>query len=69
MASRVNRGLVEEILGGDPVLTPAEVQARLGLTRYKLEYRVKHGKIQAIKVAGHLRFRESAVTAYLQDGA
>jgi hypothetical protein len=65
--SRIDKLVVEEILAGDPVLTPAEVREQLGLTPHQLDALAAGGAIRTIQVAKHRRFRQSAVTAYTRD--
>lgn len=64
----VNQALVDEILGGDPLLTPAEAAAELGITTDVLRHR---HDIPAIRLPlGHNRYRTSAIAAAKarQDG-
>jgi excisionase family DNA binding protein len=62
--------ITDDILGGDPLLTPAEV-ARMFRVKTKTVFRWSaDGRITAVKTpGGRSRFRQSEVRALLSGGA
>jgi hypothetical protein len=58
--------LVDELIGGDPFLTPLEVQEILGLDQDQLLYRAGAGIIASVQPGGpgtERRYRTSVITA------
>jgi hypothetical protein len=74
MPGCVDRALIEEILGGDPVLTPAEAAAQLGIDEDEVLVRARAGVLGSVQVIpdtlharGVRRFRQSVITACLAE--
>jgi hypothetical protein len=64
--TQIDQALVDEILGGDPLLTPGEAGAELGLSARELWGRShpETGDIAAIRLPlGHRRYRRSVIAA------
>jgi hypothetical protein len=64
--TQIDQRLVDEILGGDPLLKPGEAAAELGLTARELWGRSQPdtGDIAAILLPlGHRRYRRSVIAA------
>lgn len=60
----VDQALVDEILGGDPLLTPGEALAVLGWGREVLMSHARAGKVPCIVLpGGHRRYRTSVILA------
>lgn len=70
MPGRVDYTLIEEILGGDPLLLPEEAAAQLGIDEGDLTTRARAGLIASVQVVpdsirgkGVRRYRQSVITA------
>ena len=67
MASKIDQALIDEILGGDPLLTPAETAAQLGIDEDELYDHATSGRIPSIQPGGPMtqhRYRQSDVTRF-----
>ncbi len=49
----------------DRLLRPVEVEARLAISKSKLWQLVQQGDLTPVRMGGAVRFRESAVNAYI----
>lgn len=70
MPPRVDYALVEEILGGDPLLLPEEAAAQLGVDEDDLTVQAQAGMIESVQVIpdsergrGVRRYRQSVIDA------
>ena len=70
MAGRIDQALIDEILGGDPLLLPEEAAGLLGIDVWDLTARAHTGQIPAIQIVpdngdarGTRRYRTSVITA------
>jgi excisionase family DNA binding protein len=67
MAEQFDPKLVAEIIGGDPLLTPAEAAKVLGMDEMQLYELTAAGKVPSIQPGGkgtHHRYRTSAITQF-----
>lgn len=65
MSTKIRQWLLDEILGGDPLVTLAEAAPRLGVTVDRLRHLAEAGKIAGIQPfgpGGDWRFRDSTIT-------
>jgi hypothetical protein len=70
MPGRIDQALVDELLGGDPLLLPDEAAGLLGIDVDDLTDRARAGEIpcvqvtpDAVKARGARRYRTSVITA------
>ena len=67
MAEQFDPALVADIIGGDPLLTPAEAAQALGIDEMELYELTAAGKVPSIQPGGkgtHHRYRTSVITQF-----
>jgi excisionase family DNA binding protein len=67
MAGRINPDLIAGVLDGDPLLTPAEAAAALGVDEMELWELTAAGKVPSIQPGGprtHHRYRASDIDQF-----
>jgi hypothetical protein len=71
MPSRVDLNRVNEILGGDPLLTPPEAAAQLGISEDELYGHACAGRVPCLQPGGPgswRRYRTSVITRLAAEG-